>query len=221
MSGRPLLDWAEIMPLLGDLRDVEIAARFKCHKCTIRKRRTQMGIPKASQCGAKPCSKFRLMDALPDLGKKTDQAIADRFGMTKDGVRYWRVKCGIPADPRNHYTKPYNRRFEAAGIGTRPDAEVARELGVHVSSVGHARRLRGIPVYRRPRLCVCGQVFTPYNNQIFHANECSIASQHHAEFRRVSSCDDTGEFRRLVFLINRFSKRVHSDQWRSRGNKKP
>jgi len=35
--------------------------------------------------------------------------------------------------------------WDEVGLGERPDAEIAREIGRHVSAVGQARRERGIP----------------------------------------------------------------------------
>lgn len=42
--------------------------------------------------------------------------------------------------------------WDRVDLGTRPDAEVARELGVVTSAVGQARRARGIPACPRGRV---------------------------------------------------------------------
>lgn len=85
------------------------------------------------------------------LGVKTDQEIADEFGIKKNTIAYARIRAGIP--PAAHakggrwlWDDPAN----AALLGTMSDRELGKKLGLRFSSVQHARVVRGIGAARRP-----------------------------------------------------------------------
>ena len=79
------------------------------------------------------------------LGVKTDQEIADEFGLKKNTVAWARIRAEIPCAPgtkggRWLWDDPAN----VALLGTMSDRELGKKLGVRYSSVQHARTVRGI-----------------------------------------------------------------------------
>lgn len=83
------------------------------------------------------------------LGKMTDRAIADRFGIPLSSVSSARRRRGIKAYNSNKKVLT-KEEWLALPLGKMPDAEIARNLGCPAATVNGARRRLGIPSYTAP-----------------------------------------------------------------------
>jgi len=79
--------------------------------------------------------------AIRELGKVSDQEIADRYGVPVETVRLARALRGIP--PRTGRKSTWTPERDAL-LGTMPDARLARRLGLTPNAVFERRRARGI-----------------------------------------------------------------------------
>lgn len=115
--------------------------------------RQERGIPvqpvecRRSQSSRAP--KHIYWDAV-DLGSRPDAEIAAEYGVAQRSVRWAREQRGIPVYDDAPRASTVNKGIDWVTIplGHRPDSEIARELGVSVSTVHRARQRRGIPAYK-------------------------------------------------------------------------
>jgi len=93
------------------------------------------------------------------LGEVPDTELAKRLGVSNVAVGRARRRRGIPSFSTSAFNEAgADRRggrvgidWDAQPLGEMKDAELARRLGVHRSSVNSARRARGIPAARAER----------------------------------------------------------------------
>lgn len=95
------------VPLLGKLRDAELAHRFGIPDDLVYRERKRRDIPKLQD--EKPLSEA----LLADLGTDSDRAIGLRHGVHYSKVRQLRLKRQIPA-----YKRPNRKKMAAGGSAT-------------------------------------------------------------------------------------------------------
>ena len=81
------------------------------------------------------------------LGKKPDTIVAEKTGRGRRHIRAKRESLGIP--PFQLHTTIRWTLKTTKKLGSMPDAELAKELGVASGTVALHRRRLGIPAYGR------------------------------------------------------------------------
>lgn len=135
---------AEIDPDdFGKVQDAEIARKVGLSRARVAALRQQRGIP--------ACPSGWPAEHVALLGRLTDREVAARTGRTVCAVWSKRHRLGIPA-VRVEQQRPPSRgrswtQAEVDLLGTRPDPEVARKIGVSTSAVRRARVDLEVPAY--------------------------------------------------------------------------
>jgi hypothetical protein len=128
----PEVEWtAEMLALLGRVRDPEVARRHGIPLKAVKTKRRQLGIPTPVEWGALVAT-AELRQAL--LLPSTE--VRRRTGLGWHTICRLRRKLGIEARPLTRFWQP----AELALLGTAPDREIAERLGRSVRGV---RRKRG------------------------------------------------------------------------------
>lgn len=83
--------------------------------------------------------------ALRLLGVEGDQSIATKYGLSREGVRQWRVELGVPRAPSTARPPPHVSRLN------KKLADIALEFGVSIGTAKRWRRVVG-GVYRPERV---------------------------------------------------------------------
>lgn len=139
----------EIIPLLGTMPDSVLAEQngFDFHQ--VRWARIRLKIPafyeEHTHYGNWTEENYNL------LGKIPDAELAKIVGITYVSVYGMRERLGIPLCPANPDTGPKGVNWDqwTPVLGTKPDSEIAKEVGVTTGMVGMARRKRKIPAYKK------------------------------------------------------------------------
>lgn len=90
-------------------------------------------------------------DQIENLGRVTDQSIAEAAGCSKAVVFNARKLRGIPAFVASKSAGYVWDEAATLLLGTMPDASLAAKLGVHQTAVCQARRRRNVPAYGAAR----------------------------------------------------------------------
>jgi len=140
--------WSEIDPLLGTMRDGELARKFNILLANIFLRRKKLGIPPYQ---AKRVIDWNEID--PHLGTCTDKELAEMAGVSCSGVGSRRRMLGIPSFFESHgrgrknitinwdVIKPY--------LGTTSDQKLANKYNVSITSIWSKRNELGMKPYGR------------------------------------------------------------------------
>lgn len=138
---------AEAIAGLGVLPDVAVARLLEgvaehATESAVRKRRKALGIPSASR------RRHDALYACGDLGRLSDRVVASKVGVSHHIAR--RVREGLGIEPMaKRGTKPKGIAWDDQPLGQEPDARIAARLEVSPNTVLQARRVRGIPAFRR------------------------------------------------------------------------
>lgn len=141
----------------GEKNDTEIAKLLGLNPASVSEQRRKRGFPvvrhKASPKGID-------WDAQP-LGKEPDSVIAKRLVVGRTAVSEQRRKRGIPgyvapkAPPKARRRRPA-RDWDAQPLGTMPDVDLAKALGVSAAHVRQAREIRGTAAHPKQGTYSCG-----------------------------------------------------------------
>jgi Uma2 family endonuclease len=137
----PVIAWTEEMiEPMGRVPDIQVAQRYGISAMTVKRKRSQLGIPGVVDCGmVVPTPELR------DLLRLPTSEVRHRTGLCWATIRNLRQELGIP--------DPYATRWspEVIGrLGRKPDAQIAREIGLSPSRVRIKRHSLGIPPHGHP-----------------------------------------------------------------------
>lgn len=149
-GGRKNIPWDQAP--LGKMTDKMVAAIYNCSHQSVGAARKRRGIPAFVPNNGKGTG---VTDEYKDLlGKLPDGQIAEILGLSRSAVNQARRKFGIPRYQSTwaiHTRRPAgicaHIDWDNQPLGKVNDAELAKKLGVHISSVLSARVTRSIPVY--------------------------------------------------------------------------
>lgn len=133
----PAIDWDK-QPI-GKVSDGEIAERLSVSSVTVRRARTDRGIP-AFRVGYR---EFNWAEHRDLLGTMSDRELAERIGVHTSTVRNKRLEVGQPAFGKNGGPKQ-KIDWDAQPLGQVTDQEIGDRLGVTSSAVRYERKKRGI-----------------------------------------------------------------------------
>lgn len=90
-------------------------------------------------------------DVIADMGKLPDRILAKRAGVSIPTILYRRKDLGIPAykptkENRKEWLIDRYPKEQLDLLGKLPDAEVAENMGLHISTVAKIRKTLGIPI---------------------------------------------------------------------------
>jgi hypothetical protein len=134
--------WTRAMlRLLGTLADREVAERFGIPLRTVRAKRWRRGTP------ARPGRRLKIARTadLARLLRRLNEEVRRATGLSTMTVYRLRRELGVPNPPRPSVWTP----AALARLGTVPDAELARELGVGAAYVAQRRQRLGLLRHRR------------------------------------------------------------------------
>jgi hypothetical protein len=144
---------AAMVARLGAATDKEVAVELKLPPSWVFQKRRSLDIPPFRQPAERHPEPWT-PERVALLGTAPDGEVARCLGVTTAAVRTRRRLLGIPPFPA---APPPPRRpafwtpERLALLGTTPDAEVARRLGLTAARVGYRRRVLGIPASRAIR----------------------------------------------------------------------
>lgn len=144
---KPQIIWTPAMRRdLGRITDCEFAKRYGISSMMVRIRRDELGIRKYS-----PRRFIHWTPAmLRCLGRETDLAISQRYNLPDEVVSGMRHELGIPCAPVIRATKhPWSSPHMRKLLGSAPDTEIAKQLGVFPDTVRIHRSRMGIPAFRK------------------------------------------------------------------------
>lgn len=137
--------WSEeMLELLGRVRDSDVAEQYGIPKKSVYLKRTKLGIPAAFASGLMVVRTPEIADLLrlPTL------EVQRRSGLSVETIKRLRAELDISAPTLVRW------RWDLeilARLGKEPDATLARDFGVPLSSVENKRRALGIPPFRPRR----------------------------------------------------------------------
>jgi len=94
------------------------------------------------------------------LGVMSDKEFAELVGCHPDYPYYLRKRRGLLCKRTGCITGIPWERFDSL-FGKEEDEKIAEIIGCKVSAVKRHRRALGIPAFFHPRVCPCGESFTP------------------------------------------------------------
>jgi len=148
---KQLLEFAERLPL-GQYPDSTISRIFEVSASVVARARTRCGIESFESRMLRESRQFWLNVG---LGTRPDKEIAAELGFSANRVTGRRIALEIPSFYRQKGIgrKAYLIDWRTVLLGSKPDQEIAHELGVSSSCVGRNRLRLGIPSYRRTTFC--------------------------------------------------------------------
>lgn len=137
----------QLLEQLGKLSDAEIARRAGMVVATVRRIRTELGIP-----GRKERTQSLRKKAEALMPQCTDAEIATNLQISPSRVFSWRTECRIKYQGQKEAAAPPQQitHFEAkypglhADLGRTPDAELGRRYGISRERVRQFRSMLGI-----------------------------------------------------------------------------
>lgn len=150
----PLPDGAE--ELLGQIPDADLARKYGVCTATAARWRRAAGLPKAPSRNGPGRPPIPLPEGAEEfLGKISDTALANKYGVSKTVAARWREEAGIAKVPRKRGETvcPSTKTFDKypgirERLGTVPDAVLADEYGISREWVRRLRSVDGIPSYQ-------------------------------------------------------------------------
>lgn len=138
--GRTSLQWTpEMIAQLGTDKDAVLAERWGTTAKTVNLKRNSLGIAAFGHVLWTP-------EMLAQLGTQPDADLATAWQISKASVVAKRGTLGIaPSDERRALVVQHRwTPDEIAQLGTAPDAQIARKLGLSAAAVRNARMARGM-----------------------------------------------------------------------------
>ncbi len=124
------------------------------------------------------------------LGKVPDSLVGEMAGVSRQAVKMQRDRLGIPAMGLATKTAMARKTLEeriGPRLGKDFDSTIARDLGISATTVGHLRKLRGIPtVPQRRGPGSMGSVITPFKHLLGTMTDGDVAK--HAGCTTPSVC---------------------------------
>lgn len=143
---------AEVIAQLGKISDRELARRLKVTSRTIRLKRQELGIQNGRPSSAWPPQEIAL------LGTASDKEVAEMIGRAPHVVRSARRYRQIPAFKPVKWTRSLIRQLTKKKrdipewcapiinkLGAQVDSKIAKEVGVHCSTVAKLRKRLKVP----------------------------------------------------------------------------
>ena len=141
------VEWTPgMLRLLGEVPDSVLAKEYEISNASVKIRRIELGIPPYGSNEMDSAPELPL-DVIEQLGKQTDQRLAEIYGVSRRQLRVYRALHKIPTKPIE--PKPLHKwtKAEDALLGTNSDRRVAAEIGVTPGQVAIRRRKLGIPAH--------------------------------------------------------------------------
>jgi hypothetical protein len=129
--------------VLGTKSDYQLAREYSTSQSTVRKLRTEHGVPAHTKFNGMP------KECLDSLGKIPDSTLSKTYNISDHYIKKARKELGIGQAKRSYTRRITLSKEDETLLGTMSDQQVANKLSITKGTVARRRRELGIPPFAK------------------------------------------------------------------------